>query len=67
MVRMVKPRVPILKNLLENVIKMETPGLHPGLESQIHLEICTVEYFSGFWLPARFESNCDLSDFSKDA
>ena len=37
MVRMVKPRVPILKNLLENVIKIETPGLHPDLESHIPL------------------------------
>lgn len=57
---------PTHKNLLENIIKTDIPGLHPDLEVKSHLDICMVNVPPEFWLSAEFENNCDLSDFSKD-
>lgn len=33
---------PTHKNLLENIIKTDIPGLHPDLEVKSHLDICMV-------------------------
>ena len=49
MVRMVKPHVTIRMNLQENIIKIETPGLHPHWRLNSHLEICMVKYSLRLW------------------